>query len=136
MLMKERASAFDPAGGSAQAFITATLLPEAVRRVRAENARPGTPKRQRKSTASKVSGPTSSLDAVPVMPAVGYGSPEAMEAACDARAIWSWATPPMRMVIGGLMEGKAQVDIASKMNIDRFKVGRLIKSLRQFANAA
>jgi hypothetical protein len=94
------------------------------------------PKRQRKSTASKPSGPTPSLDEVPEMPAVGYGSPEAMEAACDAHVIWSRATPPVRVIIGGLMEGKGQTDIASEIMIDRFKVARLIKTLRKFVHAA
>lgn len=70
------------------------------------------------------------------MPSVGYGSPEAIEAACDVRAIWNWAPPPLRVVMGGLWEGKAQVDIAAAMNLDRFKVARMIKTLHKFAAAA
>jgi hypothetical protein len=135
-VMMEQGSAFDPARGSAQAFVTAKLLPEAVRRVRAENARPGAPKRQRKTGASKTPAPVA-LEEAHEMPAVGYGSPAAMEAACDAHVIWSWATPSVRVIIGGLVEGKAQVDIASEMNLDRFKVGRMIKTMQhRVADAA
>jgi RNA polymerase sigma-70 factor (ECF subfamily) len=137
VLMMENRAAFNPARGSAQAFISTTLVPEAVRHIRAENARPGAPKRQRKPTA-KVPLPTVTLDEVPetAMRIVGYGSPEAMEAACDAHVIWSRATPLMRQAIDGLMDGKAQVVIASEMKVDRFKVARMIKTLRQFACAA
>jgi RNA polymerase sigma-70 factor (ECF subfamily) len=136
VLMMENRAAFNPARGSAQAFITAALVPEAVRHIRAENARPGAPKRQRKPGAAKASLPTVSLDEVFEMRGEGYGSPEAMEAACDAHVIWSRATPPMRVAIDGLMEGKTQVVIASEMRVDRFKVARMIKTLRQFACAA
>ena len=34
------------------------------------------------------------------------------------------------------MEGKSQTDITSELKVDRFKVARLIKGLRQFAIAA
>src|SRR5262249_59539333 len=135
-LMKQRRCAFDPARGSAQAFITASLLAEAVRRIRAENARPGARKRERGSRDQKVPGPTRSLDEVPAMPSVGYGTPEAMEAACDVRGIWSWATPALRAIMGGLLEGKAKGEIASEMNLDRFKVARMIKTLQEFSAAA
>jgi hypothetical protein len=57
------------------------LLPEAVRRVRAENSPPGAPKRQRKSSAAKTPAPTIALEEVPEMPTVGYGTSAAMEAA-------------------------------------------------------
>ena len=67
----------------------------------------------------------------------GFGSPAAMEASCDARVVWSSAKRPVRLIIGGLMDGKSQIDIASEMKIDRFKVARVIKALkRQFASAA
>jgi len=130
-LMMEHGAAFDPARGSAQAFITAKLLPEAVRRVRAENTRPGAPKRQRKSTASKAAAPTLSLDEAPEVPTLGYGSEAAMEAACDAHVIWARAAPPVRVILGGLWEGKAQADIAAEMEMDRFKVARVIKTLQR-----
>lgn len=45
------------------------------------------------------------------------------------RAIWSWASPPLRMIIGGLMDGSSQIEIAAEMRTDRFKVARRIKSL-------
>jgi hypothetical protein len=57
----------------------------------------------------------------------------AIEAACDARAIWSSMTPPLRVIIGGLMDGQTKIDIASDLNLDRFKVARMIKTLQQFA---
>jgi hypothetical protein len=38
--------------------------------------------------------------------------------------------------MGGLWEGKARVDIAAAMNLDRFKVARMIKTLHKFAAAA
>jgi RNA polymerase sigma-70 factor (ECF subfamily) len=69
--------------------------------------------------------------------ASGYGSPESMEAACEVHVIWSRSTPPMRSIIGGLMDGKSQVDLATEMKMDRFRVARMIKTLEQkFANAA
>ena len=67
----------------------------------------------------------------------GYGSPEAIEAAYDAHVIWSRATAPMRLTIEGLMDGKSQLDIASELKMDRFKVARMMKNFqRQFAVAA
>lgn len=137
VLMMERRAAFDPARGSAQAFIMATLLPEAVRHIRAENARPGAPKRQRKLGHSSAGAPPPSLDDAPEMQAAGYGSPEAMEAACDARLIWSRATPPMRLIIGGLMDGKKQGEIAAEIGMNRFQVARMVAGLqRQFMAVA
>ncbi len=137
VLMMERRAVFDPARGSAQAFITSTVLPEAVRHIRAENARPGAPKRQRKPGVTGTFAPTPSVDDLPEMHSVGYGSPSAIEAACDAHAIWSHATPPMRLIIGGLMEGKTQSEIASGIGMDRFRVARMITGLqRQFAAVA
>jgi hypothetical protein len=67
---------------------------------------------------------------------LGYGSPEAMEAASDAHVIWSRATPPMRSVIRALMDDKSQVNLASEMKSDRFKVARMIKTWRKFVIAA
>jgi RNA polymerase sigma-70 factor, ECF subfamily len=135
-LMMERRATFNPARGSAQGFIAGTLVPEAVRSVRAENSPPGAPKRQRKPGA-KASAPTVSLEAVAEVHTAGYGSPEAMEAACDAHIIWSCAKPGMRVMIGGLMDGRAHVDIASELKIDRFTVARMFKTLQhQFAKAA
>jgi DNA-binding transcriptional regulator LsrR (DeoR family) len=40
------------------------------------------------------------------------------------------------VVLGGLLEGKAQADIASAMNLDRFKVARMIKTVQEFEAAA
>jgi RNA polymerase sigma-70 factor, ECF subfamily len=69
--------------------------------------------------------------------AVGYGSSEAMEAACDAHVIWARASSQMRLIIGGLADGQKQVDIVSETKIDRFKVARIIKAMqREFMNAA
>jgi hypothetical protein len=79
------------------------------------------------------------LDPVPhpeTVPSVGYGSPEAMEAACDANVSWSRATPPMRVIIGGLMNDKSKVELASEMHIDRFMVARMIKTLRHLTPTA
>jgi hypothetical protein len=71
------------------------------------------------------------------MPSAGYGSPEAVEAACDAHVIWSRAEPPMRLIIGGLLDGEKLVDIAAAMKVDRFKVARMIGGLqRQWGTAA
>jgi hypothetical protein len=43
----------------------------------------------------------------------------------------------MRLVIGGLMDGQTQVDIASDAGTDRFQVARMIKVLqRHFGQAA
>jgi len=41
---------------------------------------------------------------------------------------WSQATPRLRAIIGGLMVGKSQVEIASEMKIDRFKLAQLINA--------
>jgi hypothetical protein len=137
VLMMERRAIFDPARGSAQAFVTSTLLPESVRRIRAENARPGAPKRQRKQGGAGTFAPTLSLDDVPEHHGTGYGSPAAMEAVCDAHAIWLRATPPMRLIIGGLMDGETQSEIAEGVGMDRFRVARMITGLqRQFAAVA
>jgi DNA-directed RNA polymerase specialized sigma24 family protein len=139
VLLMEAPHRFDPARGSARGFIMSTILPDAMQRVRAKRARPGTTTRRRKVSESALEASFPMLDPVPApetVEVVGYGSPAAMEAACDACAIWSSATPPLRIVIGGLMDGEAQADIAAEMGIDRFKVARMIKTLRQFATAA
>lgn len=135
VLMMKNCTRFNPARGSAEAFIFATLLPEAVRRTRADYAAAGTPKRRRKPGRGTL--PPPSLDEVPEPRSAGYGSPEAMEAACDAHAIWSRSTPPMRLIIGGLLHGKTQVEIAAETKMDRFRVGRMICGLqRQVAAVA
>lgn len=139
VLMLEAPHRFDPQRGSARVFITSVLLPDAMQRVRAKMARPGTTTRRRKSVEPVRQATFPMLDPAPApetVEVIGYGSSEAMEASCDTRVIWAWATPPMRVVIGGLMDGKTQVDIASGMNMDRFKVSRMIKTLREFAVAA
>ena len=60
-----------------------------------------------------------------------------MEAACDVSVIWSRVEPKMRIVIGALADGSDQAEIASEVQVDRFKVARMIKDLqRQFAAAA
>jgi RNA polymerase sigma-70 factor (ECF subfamily) len=136
VLMMERGATFNPTRGSAQGFIVGTLLPEAVRSLRAENAPPGALRRQRKPRV-KATMQTASLEAAAEVAAAGYGSPAAMEAACDAHIIWSRSKPAMKVLVGGLMDGKAQADIAAELEIDRFRVARMIRALRhQFANAA
>jgi hypothetical protein len=81
--------------------------------------------------------PSINLTDVPEVHAAGYGSASAMEAACDARLIWSRATPPMRLIIGGLMDGKKQGEIATETGMNRFQVARMVAGLqRQFAPAA
>lgn len=137
VLMMENRNRFDPARGTAQAFISATLLPEAVRRIRADNAQPGQPKRHRKPGTTPLLTPATGLDDVPEAHAAGYGSASAMEAACDARLIWSRATPPMRLIIGGLMDGKKQGEIAADIGMNRFQVARMVAGLqRQFMAVA
>jgi RNA polymerase sigma-70 factor, ECF subfamily len=139
VLMMEAPHRFDPGRGSARVFITSVILPEAVQRVRSKMARPGATTRRRKVIGSGLEATFPMFDPAPAPEAVeviGYGSPAAMEDACDAHVIWSSATPTVRVIIGGLIDGKAQVDIASEMNIDRFKVARMIKMLHKFASAA
>lgn len=139
VLLMEAPHRFDPGRGSARIFITSVILPDAMQRVRAKMARPGTTTRRRKVLDPAREATFPMLDPTPApetVEVVGYGSPAAMEAACDARAIWSSAPPQLRLIIGGLMDGKAQIEIASEMNMDRFKVARMVKSLREFANAA
>lgn len=139
VLMMEAPHRYDPGRGSARIFITSVILPDAMQRARAKMARPGTTTRRRKVVKSTREATFPMLDPAPApetVEVIGYGSPAAIEAACDARVIWSRATPPLRVIMGGLMDGKAQIDIAAEMNMDRFKVGRMIKMLREFANAA
>jgi hypothetical protein len=102
-------------------------------------ARPGTTTRRRKVVEPAHEAAFPMLDPVPdpeTVRVIGYGSPSAMEAACDAHAIWSSAPAPLRLIIGGLVDGQSQVDIAAEMKIDRFKVRRMVKRLRDLANAA
>jgi RNA polymerase sigma-70 factor (ECF subfamily) len=139
MLMMEAPHRFDPTRGSAAAFITSVLVPDAIQRVRAKMARPGTTTRRRKASKPMAEASFPMPDPMPApetVPVVGDGSPAAMEAACDAHAIYSRATAQLRVVIGGLVDGRSQVDIASEMQIDRIKVVRIIKSLKHLAGAA
>lgn len=139
VLMMEAPHRFDPRRGSARVFITSVILPDAMQRVRAKMTRPGTTTRRRKIVEPAREATFPMPDPAPApetVEVIGYGSPAVMEAACDARVIWSRATPPMRVIIGGLMDGKAQIDVATEMKIDRFKVARMVKILREFAHAA
>jgi RNA polymerase sigma-70 factor (ECF subfamily) len=140
VLMMEAPHRFDPDRGSARIFILAVILPEAMQRVRSKMARPGTTTRRRKILEPARESTFPMLDPTPApetIEMIGYGSPAAMEAACDAHTIWSSASPPLRMIIGGLMDGSSQMEIAAAMRTDRFKVARMIKSLeREFASAA
>jgi DNA-directed RNA polymerase specialized sigma24 family protein len=140
VLMMEAPHRFDPARGSARAFITSVILPDAMQRVRAKMARPGTTTRRRKVVGPAREATFPMLEPAPVpemVEVIGYGSLVAMEAACDAHVVWSRATPPLRLVIGGLMDGSSQIEIAAEMRTDRFKVARMIKALeRQFASVA
>jgi DNA-directed RNA polymerase specialized sigma24 family protein len=139
VLMMEAPHRFDPGRGSARVFITSVILPEATQRVRAKMARPGTTTRRRKVVEPAREATFPMLDPAPdpeTVEVIGYGSPSAMEAACDAHAIWSSAPAPLRLIMGGLADGQTQVDIAAEMKIDRFKVMRMVKALRQCASAA
>jgi RNA polymerase sigma-70 factor (ECF subfamily) len=132
VLMMETPHRFDPQRGSARAFITTVILPDAIQRVRAKMARPGTTTRRRKVVGTAREATFAMLDPAPApetVPITGYGSQEAMEAACDARTIWSSASPQLRVILGGLMEGRTQLEIATEMKTDRFKVARMIKTL-------
>jgi RNA polymerase sigma-70 factor (ECF subfamily) len=139
VLMMEAPTRFDPSRGSALSYIKAVLMPEAIRRVRAKSARPGSKTRREVVKAARVQ-TFPVLDPVPdseSVPSAGYGSPEAMEAAADAHVLWSRAAPPVRLIIGGLIDGKTQVEIAAEADVDRFKVTRTIKLLRrQLSDAA
>jgi RNA polymerase sigma-70 factor (ECF subfamily) len=140
VLLMEVPSRFDPARGSASAFITSVIVPDAIQRVRAKMARPGSMTRRRKAAEPVLKATFAMQDPMPAPETVqvlGYGSPEAMEAASDAHVIWSRATPPMRSVIRALMDGKSQVNLASEMKSDRYKVARMIKIWQhQFVIAA
>jgi DNA-directed RNA polymerase specialized sigma24 family protein len=137
VLIKEHGAKFNPNRGSARAFITATLLPEAIRRVRAENVPPGAMKRSRKPGAPKWAPPALPLDDALDAPLLGHGSHESMEAICDLNVIWARTSPVFRILIGGLAEGLNQAEIASEMDVNRFKIARMMTELqRQFADAA
>jgi DNA-directed RNA polymerase specialized sigma24 family protein len=132
VLMLEAPHRFDPGRGTARMFITSVLLPEAMQRVRAKMARAGTTTRRRNFVEPACEATFPMLDpasAPETVEVIGHGSPAAMEAACDAHVVWSRATPSVRLVIGGLMDGKRQTEIAAEMKTDRFKVARMIKSL-------
>lgn len=140
VLLMETPRRYDPARGLARAFVTSVILPDAIQRVRAKMARPGTTTRRRKANkpACEATFPMADpLRAPETIEVVGYGSPAAMEAACDAHLVWSRATSAGRLLIGGLTDGKRQAEIAAEMRTDRYRVARMIKSLEgQFANAA
>ena len=139
LMMMEAPHRFDPARGSASTFVTSVLVPEAIQRVRAKMARPGTTTRRRKASEPVTEATFPMPDPMPApetVPAVGHGSPAAIEAACDAHALYSRATTQLRLVIGGLVDGESQIDIAAEMGIDRTKVVRMIRSLKRLAGAA
>lgn len=140
VLMKEAPKRFDPDRGSALVFIMTILVPEAIQRVRAQMARPGAVTRRHREknkqtvTLSTIPDPIPGPDSIPV---AGYGSPEAIEAACDAHMIWDRATPPMKVILGGMIEGRTQNEVAADTGMDRFRVIRMIAGLRrQFSEAA
>ncbi|WP_407147851.1 sigma factor [Bradyrhizobium sp. ORS 86] len=139
VLMMEAPRRFDQARGSASTFITSVCIPEAIQRVRAKMARPGTTTRRRKrpKTVAQITfpmpDPKPEADTVPV---AGYGSEASIEAACDARALYWRASAPLRLLICGLMDGKTQIEIADELATDRFKVARMIKSLHGAPRAA
>jgi RNA polymerase sigma-70 factor, ECF subfamily len=139
VIVMEAPTCFDPTKGSALSYIKSAVVPEAIRRVRAKAAHPGSRTRRQtpKSTAELSFSMPDPAPAPDNVPSAGYGSPTATEAACDAHLIWSRADSPMRLIIGSLMDGKAHVDIASDAGIDRFKVARMIKRLQsQYPDAA
>jgi RNA polymerase sigma-70 factor (ECF subfamily) len=140
ILALEAPQRFNPARGSARAFILSILVPEAVKRVRAHMARAGTVTRQYRKkdkaviTLSTIPDPLPNPTSIPV---AGYGSPQAIEAMCDAHAMWERATPQMKLILGGLVEGKTQNEIATDTGMDRFRVIRMITGFqRQFSAAA
>jgi hypothetical protein len=133
--MMQVGTTFDPRLGAAEAFIYARLVPEALRRVYAENAPPGALKRLRKGQPKPRA--AVDIDDAPDVEAVGYASAGAVEAACDSHIIWSRATVPTRQVLERMMLGENQTEIAAQIGYDRFKVIRLVKELQsQFAEAA
>jgi RNA polymerase sigma-70 factor, ECF subfamily len=139
VMMMEAPHRFDPARGSALAYIASVVVPEAIQRVRAKMARPGTTTRRRKArqpTAEATFPMPDRMSTPEIVPVVGNGSPAAIEAACDAHALYSRASAQLRVVIGGLFDGKSQVELAAEMQIDRTKVIRMIKSLKSLSGAA
>lgn len=140
VIMMESPKRFDPTRGSARAFIVSVLIPDAIQRIRARSARPGTTTRRRNVITSGIMPTFPMLDPIAdpeTLPSAGHGSPVAIEAACDAHMIESRATPMMRLIIGGLMDNKTEVEIAAEMSLGRHRIRRIIVGLRrQFANAA
>jgi RNA polymerase sigma-70 factor (ECF subfamily) len=139
VLMMEAPHRFNPVRSSAATFILSVLVPDAIQRVRAKMARPGTTTRRRKAAESMAEATFPMLDPMPApenVPIVGHGSPAAIEAAYDAQALYSRVPAQLRVVIGGLVDGKSQVELAAEMRIDRTKVIRMIKSLKSLAGAA
>jgi RNA polymerase sigma-70 factor (ECF subfamily) len=139
VLMMEAPNRFDPSRGSAAAFILSVLIPEAIQRVRSKMARPGTTTRRRKAADPGTEPTFPMLDPMPApenVTIVGHGSPVAIEAACDAHTLYLRVSAQLRVVIGGLVDGKSQVELAAEMQIDRTKVIRMIRSLKDLADAA
>jgi hypothetical protein len=91
-----------------------------------------------KPSAPKVAAPAASLDEAPLnAQQIGRGSPAAMEANCDLKTILAKATPTMRILIGDLDDGLKQGEIASRLNVNRFRVARMmIEMQRQFGHVA
>ncbi|WP_448040526.1 RNA polymerase sigma factor [Bradyrhizobium liaoningense] len=139
VLMLEAPDRFDPARSSASTFIMSVLVPDAIQRVRAKMARPGSTTRRRMTGEPAIEATFPMPDPMPApetVPIVGYGSAPAIEAASDARIIYTRATRQLRLVIGGLFDGKSQTDIAAEMWLDRIKVVRMIKSLKEELSCA
>lgn len=139
VLMMEAPNRYDPTRGSASAFITSALVPEAIQRIRAKTIRPGATTRRRKrlDPSLLVAFPMPDPPPAPeTVAAIGYGSHTAMEASCDARGLFARASAPLQMLMGGLANGDAQAEIAADLKTDRFKVARMIRSVRRLAGAA
>ncbi len=108
VLMMEAPHRFDPERGSARDLYhdgdPSRRYPARTRQDgSARNHDPGDASSSRRAEVTfqmPDSAPASELVEV-----TGYGSPAAMEAACDAHTIWSSAPPRLRMIIGGLIDG-------------------------------
>src|ERR1700730_15145781 len=67
VLMMEAPHRFDPARGSAAAFLTTVLVPDAIQRVRSKMVRPGTRTRRRKATEPLTEATFPMLDPTPAL---------------------------------------------------------------------